>query len=281
MRNLPHYIAHPFKFYKSIVDRKREPGKSVLNAIEAQMKTEYDDFISYDLRGSLHLLPRMALSDSQKEHLLNCYSYKKTKEIRESVMLTSLNRLDPICPYCTIGEYKTMDHFLPKENYAAHSVNPSNLIPCCSICNGYKGTLTHDGGNRLFLNLYCDVLPEKQYLFVNFNFGGGCIPTVDFSVQNINGIDPLLFGIIERHYIKLHLLERFSSNAFNIIRDLNNQIVSTKETTKATDVEIKQAIKVQCDDERKYYGFNYWKSILKHACIDDPHMYSIISTNRF
>lgn len=279
MRNLPHYSIHPFSFYKSIVLRRHNPARSLLLTMERHMESEFNEFIKHDLSGTLHKLHQIKLTKSQKELLLSCYAYRKTKDLRESVMLRGIDIKDPICPYCTIDEYKTMDHFLPKENYPAHSVNSSNLIPCCHICNDYKGTLTQENGNRLFLNLYSDILPEQQYLFVTFNFNGGTLPVVKFYLQNINGIDPVLYSIIYSHYEKLHLFERFSDNSINVIKELNFQIRSY--LNKLSDSSIKDSVIEQCLEERSYYGFNYWKSILKQACIDDPNIYSLLKQNTF
>lgn len=278
MRNLPHYRTHPFSFYKSIVSRRHNPAKSTLMKMEKSMGEEFDRFINHDLKGILHKLPQIKLNESQKELLIGCYAYRKTKDLRESVMLRGVDIIDPICPYCTIEPYNTIDHFLPKEIYPAHSVNSNNLLPCCSICNEYKGTLIQENHQRVFLNLYCDILPEKQYLFVNFNYGGGTIPAIHFYLQNINSIDPLLYNIIYTHYDKLHLPERFSSNAISVLKDIQFQI---KSFSVLSDAEIKNALTKQCMDERAYYGFNYWKSILKLACVNDSRMFSLLKNTNF
>lgn len=279
MRNLPHYSLHPFAFYKNIVGRRHNPARSSLIAMESQMKTEFDTFIRHDLNGTLHILPNMVMSNYQKSLHLDNYSYKKTKDLRESVMLRVNYRLDKICPFCTINEYTSMDHFLPKELYPAHSVNSNNLIPCCQKCQDYKGILVQAGGHRLFLNLYTDILPKQQYLFVRFNFNGNIVPEVDFYMQNINAIDQDLYNLIYSHYDKLHLFERFNDLAADEIKRLQSQIRYNVGTQ--SDKDIKFSVYSQCADDRAYFGFNYWKSILMQACVDDPQMFSLIKQNGF
>lgn len=279
MRNLSHYSLHPFVFYKQIVARRHNPARTSLVAMEHQMQSEFDDFIQHDLNGTLHQLPQMPMTDEQKSLHLDNYSYRKTKALRESVMLRQNGRQDKICPFCTINEYTSMDHFLPKELYPAHSVNSNNLIPCCQNCQDFKRSQVQEGGNRLFLNLYTDILPEQQYLFVSFNFDGNVIPEVEFFLQNINGIDPMLYGIIYSHYDKLDLFKRFKDLAADEIRKFQSQI--RYNVGRQSDEDIKHSVYSQCAADRAYFGFNYWKSILMQACVDDPRMFSLVKQNGF
>ncbi len=279
MRNLPHYSLHPFVFYKNIVGKRHNPARDSLLSMEAQMQAEFEVYIQHDLDGTLHQLPQMPMTEEQKTFHLGNYAYRKTKDLREAVMLRDKERLDTICPFCTINEYHTMDHFLPKELYPAHSVNSNNLIPCCQICQDYKLSMVQDGGNRLFLNLYSDILPEEQYLFVRFNFTGNVIPDVEFYMQNINGIDHSLYRIINSHYAKLHLFERFQDLAADEIISLQSTIIHMAPTQ--SDDDIKHIVYLLCAQEKDYHGANYWKSILKQACVEDDQMLSLIRQNRF
>ena len=40
------------------------------------------------------------------------------------------------CPYCNQNTPTTLDHFLPKAVYATLAIDPWNLVPCCTACNG-------------------------------------------------------------------------------------------------------------------------------------------------
>lgn len=43
------------------------------------------------------------------------------------------------CPFCGgLGHVRSLDHYLPKSNFPAYSVHPSNLVPCCRDCNTGK-----------------------------------------------------------------------------------------------------------------------------------------------
>ncbi|MGG3940956.1 hypothetical protein ABEV54_05765 [Peribacillus psychrosaccharolyticus] len=44
-----------------------------------------------------------------------------------------------ICPYCGVQISSSLDHYLPKRHYPMFSVDPMNLLPCCSDCNTTKG----------------------------------------------------------------------------------------------------------------------------------------------
>lgn len=43
------------------------------------------------------------------------------------------------CPYCRISTADTLDHNLSKAKFPLLSLDPMNLVPCCSSCNRYLG----------------------------------------------------------------------------------------------------------------------------------------------
>lgn len=60
------------------------------------------------------------------------------------------------CPFCGgIGRATNLDHFLPKTNFPAYAVSPSNLVPSCMDCNmGEKAQLYSSVYEGQFIHPY-------------------------------------------------------------------------------------------------------------------------------
>ena len=112
----------------------------------------------------------------------------------------------------------------------------------------------------LFLNLYLDLLPVEQYLFVKLTIDEDVVTTT-FYLQNNGDIVDEIFKIIENHYNRLHLLERFNASVNEIITSLENTITSF--IGKLPMEDIKKAIIEKSNRDRIAFGYNYWKSILE------------------
>lgn len=281
MINRPHYIQHPLKFYESVVSRKHKKNRKLLAGIHTYVKSDFDAYIVNELGKNWHNHVPLMLSKKHSSALLGCYGYNVPEivALRNAVMDKGRGIVDSVCPCCTIDSYSTMDHFLPKEAFPIHAVNPLNLIPCCQICNGHKGVkVKGENGERLFLNLYSDHLPREQYLFVKLSIEDG-LPRVAFSVENRNGIDPALFGIIESHYEKLCLPERFAAASGNVLEELS--ITIRRRSARLTDEAIKEEIEADADEQKKAFGFNYWKAILWISCVREGAMYDFLKSYRW
>ncbi|WP_269222496.1 HNH endonuclease [Flavobacterium sp. IMCC34518] len=201
----------------------------------------------------------------QTTDLLNLYSYSNSIISKLKIKLTTseFNRVENTCQNCTIGEVSSFDHFLPKDEFPEFSVHPKNLIPSCSKCNGKKSVNWRNGLNSLFLNLYLDNLPDTQYLFVNVDHN------LDFTfiIDNRNHIDLDLFSVIESHYIKLDLVNRFLENSNKVVSELSNTINSFK--NKLPRAEIIDSVIETESSNRVLYGSNYWQSILKLTLVNN------------
>jgi len=66
------------------------------------------------------------------------------------------------CPYCSIGQPNTLDHYMPESKYKALAVCRMNLVPMCGVCNNYKGTKPY----KKFIHCYYDVFPTLSPFLV-------------------------------------------------------------------------------------------------------------------
>ena len=273
MKTIKAYQGDSYKFHEDVIANKnRRPTdptyKTRLLALNPKIQElflKHDDKFSKD---ELAILTPEVFTNSQKDDLKSLYDYSTTPFIHlKTILMTDANgHIQPLCPFCTINNSNTLDHLIPKTEFPEYSDNPRNLMPCCSECNSLKSSEWRNGNERMYLNLYLDTLPLKQYLFVEFVIKDGTIKA-SFYIENRENIDNKLFNRILNHYTKLHLCERFSQNSYNVISELKYLISNCQEFLQKDaikDIIYKSAIK-----ERDQYGWNYWKAILKIECCNN------------
>lgn len=274
MRKLNSHNGDSFEFYKDVVaSKKNSPQdptyKDRLQNHEATVSGQFEDYDDGFDTGDLASLINYGFAGQDKKDLIKLYSYKskKMQELKIAVTTTERNRLLSTCQNCTISEVNSFDHFINKDEFPEFSVHPKNLFPSCTKCNSYKGEEWREYGKIKYLNLYLDELPEEQYLFVDVNVINGDVVTTDFYLDNPNGIDPVFFSRIENHYGNLYLCNRFKENADSVITSLENTI-----STHVGGLSLEDIIDLIVKKSKKdmaYYGYNYWKSILEIALINN------------
>lgn len=273
MKNLQHYLDDTFEFHKEVLESKNKTKKdptykdridNMNGVIEGKFSIYDDNFTN----NTLEDIDSHGYSDSEKKDLLKLYSYKNSviKSLKVKITTTDANRVINTCPNCTISEINSFDHYLPKDKFPEFVVNPKNLFPSCTICNGYKNDVWVDSGKRLFLNLYLDPLPNEQYLFTRLTIDKDVV-TATFYLQNNGNITPNLFETIETHYDRLHLLDRFSANICEVITSLENTITSFLGMLSLD--QIKDSIVEKSNRDRIAFGHNYWKSILELELVNN------------
>lgn len=274
MRKLDAHNDDSLEFYKEVVASKKNSRQDpdYKDRLQVHEGTISDQFEIYDDGFDADDLVNLAchgFDGQDKTDLIRLYSYKskKMQELKIAVTTTERNRLLNTCQNCTIGEVNSFDHFVNKDEFPEFSVHPKNLFPSCTKCNSYKGQEWREHGQIKYLNLYLDDLPEEQYLFVDVQVVNNDVVTTRFYLGNPNGIDPDLFARIQNHYDNLHLCERFTENADTVITSLENNI-STYAGQFALDDIIDLVIE-NCERDMAYYGYNYWKSILQIALVNN------------
>lgn len=273
MRNIDITRRNLFDFHKLIVDSKSstriDPNyKTRLIALENEIESLYDVYKINFEENILETTIARAYVDDNKDDLLKLYNYKSRliQTLKTEITTTNTQRIINTCQNCTLSEINSFDHILPKEEFCEFIVNPLNLFPSCTVCNSYKGRFWQENGRRLYLNLYLDRLPESQYLFVDIDYENETFG-LRFYLENRFGIDENLFTLLESHYNKLHLLERFSRNCDKVITPLQNKIKPYLELLPIEEIVL---LTIQTANlNRSVFGMNYWESILELALIEN------------
>ncbi|MFN4316901.1 HNH endonuclease [Acinetobacter parvus] len=228
-------------------------------------------YSEYDKKFSTNALPsltKLTLSTSEEADLLSLYSYKNSKltKFRREISTDTSSTYQATCQYCTVNSVNSLDHFVPKDLFPEFSVHPSNLIPSCTECNSKKLARWLSNNQHIFLNLYIDILPNIQYLFVELDVISLSNIDVNFKIDNLNNISLPLYKIIMSHYTELNLFQRFKDKSSDIIIELTNSIQASL-SNGVSITAIQQIIIDTCNLDKQHKGHNYYQIILKEALI--------------
>jgi len=269
MKNLLNYNSAAFDMHKKAVDNKNKGiKKDGLIAIEKLIEEQYLQYFEKFNANKLSEVVAYGFDGFNKDYLTELYDSDSLviKEFKIALKGLQKRGTTTTCQYCTLNMVNTLDHFIPKEYFPEFAVNPLNLLPCCPECNGKKHTFCFEGNDSLFLNLYIDILPEKQYLKADFDFNDD-IPVVTFSLHNPDGIEESIFKKIYNHYNKLNLFERMRAVSEDKITDIILSIQDCVDLNSDKDFVI-NTIRESEMKFKKTYGFNHWRSVLKLSLIE-------------
>ena len=268
MKNLNYYNEECFAVYKEAVKNKTDKDKKrILNSVEDKIELQYEVYLDKFQNKKIFEVISESFSDLEKATLIDLYQYKSSiiKKIKNKILDSQVITISATCQYCTLNSINSLDHFIPKSDFPEFSVNPLNLFPCCPECNFKKNNLCFNGEESLFLNLYLDELPEKEYLRADFDFSDE-IPLVTFSLHNPDNIEVNLYRTICSHYERLNLLERMREKSNEIVTEIICSLKTNYLLNNDTEI-LKNFINGEEKKNKNAYGYNYWKSTLRLSLI--------------
>lgn len=282
MKNLKNNLSlSSIDFMRKIVSSKRntekDPNrKTRLLDLVTKVNPSYSNYDRKLSTNTLTSLTPLVISASEEVDFLSLYSYKNSKltAFRRAISTDSTSTYQPTCQYCTINSVNSLDHFAPKDLFPEFSIHPNNLIPSCTECNSKKLARWINNNQHIFLNLYIDILPNIQYLFVELDIVSLNNINVKFKIDNLNNVSQPLYTIITSHYRELDLFQRFKDKSSDVIIELTNSIqASLNNGVSITD--IKKTIIDTCNLDKKHKGHNHYQIILKEALIQSNNYISL------
>ncbi len=273
MRNLNVFNGSASDFLDEVIASKRNSPKDPdykqrINLLSPNIKVLYGNYdAAHNANNHVSLISN-GYVNQEKVDLLKLYTSDNSRlvKLKNSVTTVLDNRAMNTCQYCTIEAVGSLDHIVPKDEFPEFSVNPKNLLPACTTCNSHKSKNWKENDKTIFLNLYTDILPSDQYLFVDLVITANNIqPT--FELRNVNNINPDFFELLENHYSRLHLPQRFKKESHKIISEFTNLISAVSEHLDKN--QIKQSVLTKINEDKAVFGNNYYKSILEEALINN------------
>jgi len=273
MKNLIPFAGDFFTFHTEIIESKKiraeDPDyKARLKSYNPVIKPQFILFLEKFNSNTLVQLKAIGFKGGQLSDLQSLYKYKSKILQKLKILLTTdeNNRISNTCQYCTVGEVNSFDHYLPQSVFAEFIVHPLNLTPSCTNCNSQKSLNWQKDEKREYLNLYLDILPQSQYLFISIEIINKDIKTTYF-LENRYSIDPEIFELIRKHYTNLDLFTRFKDNSDKIISELAIQIDAY--STILSLQSIKDTVIEECNVLKIRFGSNYWPIILKLELVNN------------
>lgn len=276
MKKIKHFADDPFLFHKKVLKCKRSgKTKDIVESLDADIQGCFSVYNARFSNDTLQELEALTVSEEQKKALLDMYSFRMRpfQELLKVLTTDANNRISNICPNCTVGIVESLDHCIPKSEFPEFSDNLLNLMPCCMYCNSKKSSVWRKRGQRVFLNLFLDELPNVRYLFVQTHIKDG-VPVFKFFIDNRNCIENNLYRKIEKHYSTLDLCNVFADNSDDVVDDLAFQF---KSVPGLPEEQIRNMFVKQAELWQAKFGYNYWKSALVLECCNNANVFSYIA----
>lgn len=269
MKNFNAYDGDSAQFYELAVSRKEDPTlQQRLTDILDEIRASYEVYNQNWEGNTLPTIHPNAIFTPLRNDLKGLYDYNSVaiRQLRHNVQSRMPQTIRYTCQYCTVTPVESLDHYLPKEEFPEYSIHANNLIPCCKTCNGHKSFVWRGAlGQRLFINLYRDILLDGQFLFCEVEDDNGEID-FRFFIDNAIGLGQREFDMIDSHFTRLYLLERMRMKAIGIISELETTI----ESSNLPLAEIVGEVERSAIRNFQSYGANYWKSVAQLAMVRSP-----------
>ena len=120
------------------------------------------------------------------------------------------------CPYCSINQPNTLDHYMPKSNYPALAVCRMNLVPMCGVCNNYKGAKPYTN----FIHCYYEKWPIGSPFLVAKVYVANQRFVVKFCFDSAAIADATLEAKLVYQEKEIRLFERMRKEATVFINTL-------------------------------------------------------------
>lgn len=153
------------------------------------------------------------------------------------------------CPYCSINQPDTLDHYMPQSDYPALSMCRLNLVPMCFDCNIEKKAYPYTE----FIHSYYQTFPACSFLKAIARVQGTRI-VINFYLDEAVISDASLVNKLKSQIERIDLLDRMNKAATSFVDDLCAQCHCFM------GLGFKIWLKMRYNDHVKIYGLNDWRS---------------------
>lgn len=232
-----------------IISEKRGAKKTMLELLQIDILDRYSKFI--DIEENKRLISKFftELEISAMHSLYDSKSNTARNIIDDITKGLNPNHSD-FCLYCGIGEIDQIDHFLPKEHFPEFSIHHKNLIPICGKCNEIKGQNIPGDGDKDYLHLIFDMIPNENYHSCEIKYES-TTPIVKFSI-----LPKYQYNIVGRHFKSLKLAKRIEKKSIQYF--LQIKALKKEFGIIYADEEISRDLQ----KTKIFFGEFYWKSAL-------------------
>mgnify|MGYP001559457543 FL=1 len=133
-------------------------------------------------------------------------------------------------------------------------------------------------GHRQYLHAYTDTPPDDAFLVAKLHES----PSHDavgatFSLARPNAIDDSVWALIESHFARLHLLERYNEQGNDEIAEILSNSYNYMDTGGQN---IREFLTREAADREGAHGKSHWRAVLLRAMAEHDHLESWIAAAR-
>lgn len=163
-----------------------------------------------------------------------------------------------LCCYCEIDSSTQLDHVLPLTPYPQYSVCSVNLVPSCGLCNQKKQANIEEGGERIFVHMHSEALPDERWLFAVAEGSGPTSVNIKFELRPSAHVDRLYGSLLASHYRKFDLINRFGLRLTELIADASSRAGDTP-------LDIAASLKRNAKSLFRSHGKNFYRAVALEA----------------
>jgi hypothetical protein len=213
---------------------------------------------------TLHQLPPINLSLADRETLDLVFKrrYGRFRALWHGLTDHFESTGESTCPYCNFGEQWEHDHYLPKSAFPEFSLYPNNLVPICKQCNGKKLARYQQNGIRLFQHLFSELNGVVGFLCVAIAYEPRL--RVEYSLTRPASLTPAQFTVLEQHFDKLDLADRYARQASTVLAKLVRQF-RKPENLALGPGHLRQRLNQMAVDRTAASPPHHWEAVLMQA----------------
>lgn len=252
-------------FFQTIVGEKRKKAKNILTPITARVLGTFTEYLRSFPTISGKAGSEFTLAEERERlHLIGCFKNETASSsfVKGNIFAVQPDVLKVLCPYCMLDRPKTLDHYIPKDEFPEYAMFVRNLIPCCYDCNNKKDELWRKGILRQFIHYYNDHILNHQFLYSELIFNGsGSIPHIKHFLRKPTAMARRDFEIAKSHFENLGLLAAYDDS-------LNNRLSTEIQTILRyviiglSDQVIVDILKNQFLNISRTHGVNYFEAVI-------------------
>ncbi|WP_177766252.1 HNH endonuclease [Flavobacterium sp. I3-2] len=238
-----------------------DSNRTALIALENQYITKTQDNTLYEI--SRGIPASITLTE---ESLIRYYEYRMLERDNGRNFYDKLLISVPYntCPYCTIKNVTTIDHFLPKSKYPFLSVTPTNLVPSCRDCNTDKKVSYPTNRDNQTFHPYFDIVDNEPWIIAELLRAEPL--SFHFKVQRIPTWDDNKYSRSLTHFDAYKINELFSSEANN---ELRGRRLFFKRHIQRNRTELIDHLNETYQSYLDSFGLLDWRTVMYHCLIND------------
>jgi len=254
--------------FEIIAKSKYRIHSELLLSNKSKITDRYREYINHIGTDSLYDISASEIDSDLEMSLLSCYESqtKVTSNYLLDIKNNVYSQILDYCPYCNYFSSNSIEHYLPQDDFPEFVIFSDNLVPACTNCNSKKKDYWKDQESRGIIHFYFDNLPNERYLFCDYDYNQSSIIKFTFKLDFPQNIVNKVKIIIEKHFLRLELLELYRKKSNSFFTELKEDIEIYRNKLDIDD--ITDILKEKLNNFEYRFGVNYWKYSLLDKIIN-------------